>query len=379
MIMELGLTKEQKLLMSSARDFLKKECPRALVREMKDDERGYPPELWDKMVDLGWAGVAIPEEYGGTGGDFLDLCILLEAIGEACTPGPFFSTVVLGGLAILSAGSEEQKQEYLPKIADGDLIVSLAMIEPGAWYGAEGVSTAAVADKDDYIIDGTKLFVENAHFADTLLCVARTDPERGPQGGLSLFLVDGKSPGISCTLLETLAYDKQCEVVFDKVRVPKKNILGEPHQAWDVLESLQEKAAVAKCAEMVGALQAVLDMTVAYAKARKQFGRPIGSFQAVQHHCANMVLDTDGSRFISYQAAWKISEGLPASMEAAMAKAWTSSAARRVTTLGHQIHGAISFTEEYDVHLYYRRAKAAEVAFGDADYHLEKVARHLGL
>lgn len=377
--MDLELTEEQNILKSSAQNFLKKECPPSLMKDMKDDERGYPPKLWDKMVELGWLGVIIPEEYGGIGGDFLDLSIILEAMGEACCPGPYFSTVVLGGLAILSAGSDEQKQMLLPKLVNGELILTLALTEPGAWYGASGVKIQATEDNDEYVIDGTKLFVENAHIADYILCVARTDGDAGSEEGLTLFLVDGKIAGLHCTLLETLAYDKQCEVVFDKVRVPGENILGEPGQAWDILKDLQEQAAVAKCAEMVGGLQAAFDMTVAYAKEREQFGRAIGSFQAIQHHCANMIIDVDGARFITYQAAWKIAEGLPASMEAAMAKAWTSEASRRVTHLGHQIHGAISFCEEHDMHLYYRKAKAGEVAFGDGDYHLEKVAQQLGL
>jgi len=377
--MDLELTEDQNILKSSAQNFLKKECPPSLIKEMKDDERGYPQELWDKMVELGWLGVIIPEEYGGIGGDFLDLTIILEAMGEVCCPGPYFSTVVLGGLAILSAGSDKQKQMLLPKLVNGELILTLALTEPGAWYGASGIKIRATEDKDEYIIDGIKLFVENAHIADYILCVARTDEDVGTEEGLTLFLVDGKSPRVRCTLLETLAYDKQCEVVFDKVRVPKENILGEQGQARDILKDLQEQAAVAKCAEMVGGLQAAFDMTVAYAKEREQFGRPIGSFQAIQHHCANMVIDVDGARFITYSAAWKIAEGLPASMEASMAKAWTSEAARRVTRLGHQIHGAISFCEEHDLHLYYRKAKAGEVAFGDGDYHLEKVAQQLGL
>jgi alkylation response protein AidB-like acyl-CoA dehydrogenase len=377
--MDLELTEEQSILRSSAQNFLKKECPPSLMKEMKDDERGYPPELWDKMIELGWLGVIIPEEYGGIGGDFLDLSIILGAMGEVCCPGPYFSTVVLGGLAILSAGSDEQKQIYLPKLTNGDLILSLAMTEPGAWYGTSSITTRATPDGDDYIIDGTKLFVENAHISDFILCAARTDEGGTPEEGLTLFLVDGKSPGIRCTLLETLAYDKQCEVVFDKVRVPGENIIGEPGQALDMLEDLQERAAVAKCAEMVGGLQTTFDMTVAYAKEREQFGRAIGSFQAVQHHCANMVIDVDGARFITYQAAWRIAQGLPASMEASMAKALTSEASKRVTRLGHQIHGAVSFCEEHDLHLFYRKAKAGEVAFGDGDYHLEKVAQQLGL
>lgn len=377
--MDLELTKEQKILKSSARDFLKKECPSSVMREMKEDEKGYPKALWAKMADLGWLGVMIPEEYDGIGGNFMDLTILLEMMGEACCPGPFFSTVVLGGLAILDAGSEEQRKKLLPKLANGDLILALALTEPGAWYKTSAIKIQAIADKDEYVINGTKLFVENAHIADYILCAVRTDKGGSPDEGLTLFLVDGKSKGITCTVLDTLAYDKQCEVVFDNVRVPADNIIGEKGKAFSLLENLQEKAAVGKCAEMVGCIQKAFDMTVAYAKDRKQFGRPIGSFQAVQHHCANMVIDVDGARFITYQAAWKISQGLPASMEASMAKAWTSDASRRVTFLGHQIHGAISFCEEHDMHLYYRKAKAAEVAFGDGDYHLEKVAEQLGL
>jgi alkylation response protein AidB-like acyl-CoA dehydrogenase len=377
--MDLDLTKEQKILKRSAQDFLKKECPPSLLREMKDDERGYPQKLWDQMVDLGWTGVMIPEKYGGIGGSYLDLCILLEAMGEVCCPGPFFSTVVLGGLTLLSAGTEEQKGKYLPRIADGDLIFALAMTEPGIWYDISQIAMSATIDNDDFVLNGTKLFVENGHIADYIICGARTDSKDSSKERFALFLVDSKSPGVRCSFQKNLGYDRQCAIVFDKVRVPKSHVLGDLGQASGIMERLQEQAAVAKCAELVGCIQTAFDMTVKYAKDRKQFGRPIGSFQAVQHHCANMVVDVDGSRFMTYQAAWKISEGLAASKEAAMAKAWTSDASRRVTSLAHQIHGAISFTEEYDVHLFYRRAKSGEVAFGDAEYHLEKVAEQLGL
>jgi alkylation response protein AidB-like acyl-CoA dehydrogenase len=377
--MDLDLDKEQKILKRSAQDFLKKECPPSLIREMADDERGYPQKLWDQMVELGWTGVMIPEKYGGIGGSYLDLCILLEAMGEVCCPGPFFSTVVLGGLTLLSAGSEAQKDMYLPKIADGEIVLALAVTEPGIWYDFSKITMSAGKDDDDYILDGTKLFVENGHIADYIFCAARTNSNKSDEDGITLFIVDTQSPGIKCAVQKTMGYDRHCEITFDKVRVPKANIIAEPGRASNILERLQEHAAVAKCAELVGCIQTAFDMTVKYAKDRKQFGRPIGSFQAVQHHCANMVVDVDGSRFITYQAAWKISEGLPAVKEASMAKAWTSDASRRVTSMAHQIHGAISFTEEYDVHLFYRRAKSGEVAFGDSEYHLEKVAKQLGL
>jgi alkylation response protein AidB-like acyl-CoA dehydrogenase len=377
--MELGFTKEQKLLRSSARDFLKKECPVSLMREMKTDETGFPAKTWQQMADLGWLSIMIPEEYGGTGGSFIDLAIILEAMGEVCCPGPFFSSVVLGGLTILNAGSENQKKELLPRLADGDMILTLALTEPGAWYGHEGIRTKIMDGGNNVVLNGTKLFVENAHISDYLLCVVRDDSSPSTAKGLSIILVDRKSPGIQITLLDTLAYDKQCEVFFDDVSVPKENILGPAGEASPILKKLQQQAAVAKCAELLGIIQATFNMSVAYAKERTQFGRSIGSFQAIQHHCANMVVDVDGARFITYKAAWKMAENQPADMEASMAKVWTSDAARKVTSLGHQIHGAISFCDEHDLHFYYRKAKAGEIAFGDSNYHREKVAEQLGL
>jgi len=377
--MDFDLSGEQRLLKRSAREFLKKECPPSLVRELKDDLRGYPSKMWDRMADLGWTGVMIPEKYGGTGGSFLDLCILQETMGEACCPGPFFSTIVLGAAAVGMAGTEAQKEFFLPRIADGDMILALAATEPGNWYDTENIQLAADWNGKDYILDGTKLFVSNAHLADHIICAARTETSGPPAEGMTLFLVDTNIPGVESRLMHTLAYDRQCEVNFNRVRVPRDAVLGEVNRAGVVLEPLRQTAVVAKCAELVGCIQTAFDMTVAYAGQRKQFGRPIGSFQAVQHHCANMAVDVDGSRFLTYQAAWRISQGFAAGQAAAMAKAWTSAAARRVTSLAHQIHGAIAFTEEYDVHLYYRRAKAGEVAWGDAAYHLEQVARNLGL
>ncbi len=377
--MDFELTREQRLLRGSAREFLKKECPPSLMREYKDDARGYPAALWQRMAELGWTGVMIPEKYGGTGGSFLDLCILLEAMGAVCCPGPFFSSVVLGATTVMMAGTETQKQYLLPRLADGDLILALGLTEPGTWYDIAKIRLAAEIDEEDYVLDGTKLFVANAHLADYIICAARTDTSGPPAEGLKLFLVDARSPGIKCSVLQSLAYDRQCEVVFDRVRVPRDNILGEVNRAGIVLENLRQRAAVAKCAELVGCIQTAFDLTLAYAKQRRQFGRPIGSFQAVQHHCANMAVDVEASRFLTYRAAWEISQDLSAGKAASMAKAWTGGAARRVTGLAHQIHGAISFTEEFDVHLYYRRAMAGEVAWGDAAHHFEQVARHLGL
>jgi alkylation response protein AidB-like acyl-CoA dehydrogenase len=377
--MDLGLSEPQEMLRKMARDFLSTECPRQLVREMEEDEKGYSPELWQKMAELGWQGLPFPEQYGGGEGTFLDLAVLLEEMGRACLPGPFSSTVVLGGLTILDVGSEEQKQDFLPQIASGQRIMTLALTESSARYDATGIAVEATANNRQYVINGTKLFVPDAHVADWIICVARTRKEEGPENGITLFLVKSGSQGMVCNLLPSLARDKQCEVIFDNFRVPEENMLGEADQGWAEVSRVMQRAAVAKSIEMVGGAQQVLEMTVNYAKERVQFDRPIGSFQAIQHHCANMAVDVDTARLLAYQAAWKLSERLPCEMEVALAKAWTSEAYRRVASLGHQVHGAIGFTLDHDMQLYSRRAKAAEVAFGDADFYREKLARQLEL
>jgi len=377
--MDLGLSEEQEMLKTSARDFLQKECPKQLVRQLDDSDTGYSPELWQKMAELGWMGLVFPEKYGGSGGSFLDLIVLLEEMGHNILPGPFFSTVVLGGLTILAAGSEEQKKEILPKIASGDMLLTLALTEPDARYDAPSVKANATGGNDGYVINGTKLFIPDANVADYILCVARTKKGGEPEEGITIFLADTKSPGVKVTLLKTLARDKQCEVVFDNVSVPQRNILGKPDQGWPIVKDTLQRATVAKCAEMVGGAQAALEMAVQYAKDRVQFNRPIGSFQAIQHYCANMVTDVDGARFITYKAAWRVNEGLPSDMDVAIAKAWTSEACGRVTLLAHQIFGAIGFTMDHDIHLYYRRAKAGEIIFGDGDFQRAIVAQELGL
>lgn len=377
--MDLSLTEEQEMLKKMARDFLDREAPKSYVRAMEEDERGFTPETWEKIAGLGWLGLALPEKYGGSGGGFLDLCVLLEEMGRALLPGPFFSTVLLGACTLLEAGSEEQKKEILPRVARGERIMTLALTEPSATWEAKGVHLKAKAKGADYILDGTKLFVPDAHVADDIIVVARTGRSAKPENGVSLFLVSGKAPGITHTVLKTIASDKQCEVVFDGVAVPARSLVGALNKGWPVVEKTLQRAAVAKCAEMVGGAQRVLEMTVEYAKQRVQFGRPIGSFQAIQHYCANMVTDVDGARFVTYEAAWRLQEGLPCAKEVSMAKAWTSEAYRRVTALGHQIHGGIGFTKEHDMQLYFRRAKAAELAYGDADFHRERVAQQMGL
>jgi len=375
--MDLDLTEPQEMLKKMARDFLTTECPKKLVREMEEDEKGYSPELWRKMADLGWMGLPFPESYGGGGGGFLDLAVLLEEMGRACLPGPFFATVVLGGFCVLESGSEEQKQEYVSRIANGELIMSLALTEESGRYDPEGIQMRASPKGDSFVLDGRKLFVPDAHVSEWIICVARTSEAPSPAEGISLFLVKNEGPGVVCKVLPSLAKDKQSEVRFQGVSVPAARVLGSLGTGWKSLEGVLRRAAVAKSIEMVGGAQQVLEMTVAYAKERVQFDRPIGGFQAVQHHCANMAIDIDVARHLAYLAAWKLDEGMPCIAEAAAAKAWTSDAYRRVASLGHQVHGAIGFTLDHDMQLYSRRAKAAEVALGDADFHRSILAYEL--
>lgn len=373
--MDFSLTEEQEILRTVARDFLTKECPKKLVREMAKDEKGHPLRLWQKMAEAGWMGLIIPKEYGGAGGSFLDLVVLLEEMGRACLPGPFFSTVVLGGLTILEAGSEEQKAELLPKLAEGKMLLTLALTEPSAKYTADGIQTKARQRDKEFIIEGTKLFVPDAHISDYLICATRTKVTQSPEDGITLFLVDAKSPGVSCTLLKTMAGDKQCEVIFDNVTVPFSKILGNFNEGWPILDNVLEKAAVAQCAQMVGGAKQVLEMTVEYAKQRVAFGHPIGSFQAIQHHCANMLLDVDGCCLLVYNAAWRLSQRLPATREVAIAKALINERFKRIAALGIQIHGAIGFTQDYDLPLYFKRAKAWEINLGNTEFHLDKIAK----
>lgn len=375
--MDLGLSEEQEMLKNFARDFLEKEVPEKYVRDMEEDEKGYSPEVWSKMAEQGWQGLIIPEDLGGTGLGFLDLIVLLEEFGRALVPGPFIPTT-LAAIALLEAGNDEQKKQYLPRIASGEAIGTLAITEPSARWDAEGIQLQATKGANGYTLNGTKLFIPDAHVADLMVVAARTGGSG--ESGISLFVVDAKSPGISTEVLKTIASDKQCEVKFENVQVPAANLLGAEGQGWEPLQKVMLKATVMECAYLVGLAQMDFEISVNYAKERVQFGRPIGSFQAIQHKCADMVTDVDGARFIMYRAAWSVAEGEPdAALNVHMAKAWCSEATRRVVAHGQQIHGGIGFTKDYKIQLFFRRQKRSELMWGDADFHREKVADALAL
>jgi alkylation response protein AidB-like acyl-CoA dehydrogenase len=375
--MDLGLSEEQEMLRNFARDFLEKECPEQHVRDMEEDEKGYSPDLWKKMAEQGWQGLIVPDTYGGSGMGYMDLIILIEEFGRALVPGPFIPTTV-AAIALLEAGSEEQKKQHLPRIASGEQIWTLAFTEPSARFDAEGVQLTAKKEGNDYVLNGTKLFVRDSHVADMMVVVARTGGS-GEQG-ISLFIVDAKAAGITHTPLRTIASDKQTEIKFENVKVPAANLMGAEGQAWAKFKKIANKATVIECAYLVGLSQQDFDITINYAKERVQFGRPIGSFQAIQHKAADMVTDVDGSRFIMYKAAWAVAEDeSDADEQVHMAKAWISDATRRVVAHGQQIHGGIGFTKDYKIQLFFRRQKAAELAWGDADFHRELVAQGMGI
>jgi len=374
------LDEEQVMLKTSARDFLQQECPKKLVRAMMEDEKGYSPELWKKIADLGWLGLAFPEEYGGVGSSFLDLAVLLEECGRALLPGPFISTVVLAGRPIAACGDENQKQKFLPNIASGDMILTLAFIETSGGIEASDITVTATLSDDFFNVNGTKLFVPYAHIADYFLCVTRTKNSQDKEDGVTLLLVNAESPGIQIEPLKTMTGDKLYEVVFSNVTVPAKNVLGESDKGWPIMKRILAEGQVAESAWMTGGARWALETSIAYANMRIAFGRPIGSFQAIQHKLANVAVGVEGATAIMYYAAWAIMVNDPdVAMAASMAKSWCGETYKQATFDGIQIHGGIGYTWDHDMHLYLKRAKTSEVTFGDSDYHREMVARMLNI
>ncbi len=374
--MDFAFNEEQKMLRDSARDFLRSVCPKTVIGELEESEKGYSPKLWKKMAQLDWMSIIVPEAYNGMGWSLLDLAVLFEEFGRAAMPGPMFATV-MGTLAILEGGTEEQKQKFLPEVVSGKLILTLAMEEPDAVYDPKYVSAPATGNNDGYVINGTKLFVPYAHVADYLLVVARTAGVPDDEKGITVFVVDAKAQGINLTPVKTIAADKQFQVDFDNVSVSSDDVLGNPGEGISMVRSVLEKAAAIQCAEAAGGAQQELEMTAKYTKEREQFDRPIGTFQAVQHRLADMYIDARAARWTTYQAVWRLSEGMPASRELAIAKAITSKACRRVAFSAQQLHGGIGVDMDYDLHFYYRRAKAFELKFGTPSFHLEALGAEI--
>ncbi|MFC1982806.1 acyl-CoA dehydrogenase family protein, partial [Chloroflexota bacterium] len=310
--MDFDFNEEQKMLKRSVHDFLASECPHTLVREIDESKQDYSRDIYRKMADLGWSGLMIPEEYGGVGGNWVDMAVFYEEAGRALLQSPHFYTVVQAGQTILELGNDEQKKEYLPGIAGGDLVMSVALTEPEVHCDLNAISTTAEKKGEDYIINGTKAFIGYAHLADYIITAAKS------REGVSLFLVDGKAEGLTATPIDTMGGERLCEVIYNNVRVPERRVIGDLGKG-SAITGVINKAKIMTCTKMVGAAEAALNMAVEYSKFRVQFGVLIGTFQALQFKMADMLMALDGARYITYYAAWLNSEGLPSEREMSMA------------------------------------------------------------
>lgn len=354
--MDLTLTEDQQLVQHTAREFL---AGRSGV------ERA---ELWKEIVDLGWTGLAVPEPYGGIGSDLLDACLLAEELGRAGASTPFVPTVAAAA-TIAGSGTTQQKQQWLPAVAEGRTI-GYARAEPGGHWGGDGSDLTATPSGDGYEVAGRARFVPFAlDVADLLAIVATPD-------GLAAALIERSAPGITGERLDVVGNEPVYAVTFDGVSVAAQQFLPGDQSTVDAATAY---ATVLTCAEMVGGAQAVLELTVDYAGQRRQFDRPIGTFQAVQHHCANMAIDVLAARFATYEAAWRLGAESDTAMAVSTAKAVVSDAYERVCALGHQVFGAIGFTAEHPLHRYLRHATATALTHGDTDFHLDRIATRLGL
>ena len=371
--MNFSFSDDQILLKNSVRSALDEQCKPEHVRAMFDDPRGYGDDLWGEMAKLGWLGLPFPEEQGGAGLGLVELALVMDEMGRAAYPGPFFATVVLGGLGIALGGSAEQKDKWLSAIAAGNARATAALLEEHLDWDPGSTTATAAKSGSGWTLSGLKRFVPWAHVADVVLV-----PARSPEG-LSLFLVDPKASGVTRKPMVGIDLaSRWSEMRLDKVAVGADSVLGRPGSAGPVIEALLRRAAVMSSAEMLGCARRCLDMSVEYAKVREQFGQPIGSFQAIRHRCAEMLLQVDNAHAAVYYAAWALTAGAEdAAVASSICKAYVSEAARAVCGDAIQVHGGFGFTWEYDLHLYMKRAKALEPLYGDAEYHRELIARHV--
>jgi alkylation response protein AidB-like acyl-CoA dehydrogenase len=371
--MNFAFTDEQEELRKTVRAFLDAKSPESAVREQMETEAGYDDAVWRQMGEqMGLQGLSIPEEFGGSGYTFIELGIVLEEMGRSLLCAPFFSTVVLAANTLLHSGDDAAKKDYLPGIASGETIATVAFTEPSGKWDEAGIEMQATAAGDGWTLSGTKMFVLDGHTANLILVAART-----PQG-VSLFAVDGDAAGLTRTALSTMDQTrKQARLEFENT---PGRLVGTDGDGWNVLDKVLDLVAIGLAAEQVGGAQKVLDMAVEYAKVRVQFGRPIGSFQAIKHKCADMLLEVESAKSAAYYGMWcasELNDELPS--VASLAKAYCSEAYFHAAAENIQIHGGIGFTWEHPAHLYFKRAKSSELLFGDPTYHRELLAQRIGI
>jgi alkylation response protein AidB-like acyl-CoA dehydrogenase len=368
-----AFSEEQEELRRSVRRFLDDKSPISEVRRLMETTEGYDPAVWAQMgSQLGLQGLAVPEEHGGSGFTYVELIVVLEEMGRSLLCAPYFSTVALAANAILSSGDDGAKKELLPGVASGDTIATLAFTEDNGRWDEGGITTAASRAGDGWTLDGHKMFVLDGHVANLIVVAARTS------AGLSLFAVEENAPGLTRTPLATMDQTRK-QARLELSGTPGR-LIGADGGASAALSRTLDLAAVALAAEQVGGAQRCLDMSVEYAKERVQFGRPIGSFQAIKHKCADMLLEVESAKSAAYYAGWAAAEAsdeLP--VVASLAKAYCSDAYFHAAAENIQIHGGIGFTWEHDAHLYFKRAKSSELLLGDPTYHRELLAQRIGL
>lgn len=380
--MDFELTEEQALIKETAKRFIKKELPREWVRKC-DDEEHYPIEPYRKLADLGFLGLPFEKKYGGSAGNILDIVILLEEISKGMTAlgGAYIQSVAFGGLSIDDYGSEEQKEIYLPQIISGEKLFCLALTEPNSGSDVASLRTSAVKDGKCYVINGSKVFITGAQVADYMLCGVRTNKDVPNHKGITMMIVPTKSEGVEIRKLRKLGMKPlgTNEVFFENVRVPVENVAGGVDQGWyNLLKTLNNERCVVGAA-CVGSAQACVDDTLQYVKEREQFGRPIGSFQANQHALADMQMEVDNARLLTYRAAWLSANRKPCVKETSMAKVYSSEVFRKVATMGMQLMGGYGYMMEYDMQRYYRDCKFFEIAGGTSQIQRNIIAKEMGL
>jgi alkylation response protein AidB-like acyl-CoA dehydrogenase len=376
--MDFDFSEEQGMLRDVAREFLTEQCPPEHARKMFEDPRGYDPATYRRMADLGILGLPFPEEYGGMGLGMVDQAIILEEMGRVAYPGPYFAGVVLAGTTILASGDEKAIARYLPGIATGELTATVAFLEDNIDWGPGAIGLRATADGDSYRLSGIKRLVPFGASVDTIVVVARTNDGDGADG-ITLIAVPRESAGLTVEPNVSLDMNEKVATLrFDNVSVPAENVIGTAGAGWPAVEAMLRRAQVAAAAEMLGASRKALEMSVEYAKLREQFGQPIGSFQAIKHRLAEMLEAAENATSAVYYASWALDADAPdAALAASVAKSTLNEASRMVTGQAIQVHGGIGYTWEYDLHLYWKRAKHLEPLYGDTAYHRERALQEV--
>ena len=374
MYLDLSLTESEEMLRAAALDFMHRDAPKEAIQHLQDTDTGYTEEIWQKVVDMGWLGIIVPEKYGGTGNPLTSAGVLFEALGSGPLPGPYFSSGILGSLLVMEAGTDEQKQSILPAVAEGKQILTLALTEPEYSWEPGAVQTTATGKNGDFVLNGVKAYTIDAQAATHFIVAARTEKGDDPAKGIGLFMVDAKSEGVSVRRLPGFFADRTFEVKLDSVKVPRSAMLGGADEGWPALKRGIGKAIPVLCAFKVGGCHAVFDMALEYSRTRVQFGQPIGRFQRVQDMIIEIYNHLEAARWITYEALWKLDTERAAAESIHVAKAVSSEAYWQVCGLAHQVFSGVSFSMEHPVTFHTRASRCLYHYLGDPAYHRQQLA-----